>query len=226
MQVVNHATLKLYQVQMFTDNMVRFVGNGHRLSVIRWKSSTNKETGVTTPAKSAMCVSLPKIEFAIEPECLRESVNDYLEAQQDLIVRQQIDKWFAEHSNVILSEIYINPELVSVEGLQVFHASNSIGGKLSEELIKSWFDEVLYKPLEERIALLPGINDTTLKAAMMQHRDLLAKLASPKASFNERIADQMIKAINTVNEDSMVKASLLRKLNGFKMKDEELLAVL
>lgn len=223
---VSHATLKAYQVQMFTDNMIRFVGAGQRLAIIRWKSSTDKETGIKTEAKSAMCVSLPVLEFEIEPMEVKASVKDYLEKQQDLIIRQQIDKWFVEHRNVVISEIYINNELLGFEGLQVFHASSVIGGKLSEELIKNWFDEVLAGPLELRIAGLPGITDITLKKAMEQHKMLLSKLASPKASMNEKIAEQLIRVVNVVEDDSMVKDSLLRKLNGFKASEEELLAVL
>jgi hypothetical protein len=227
MQAVSQATLVPYEVKVWNENMVKFVGANQRLAVIRWKTTTDKETGIKSAPKSAMCVSLPVLEFAIEPVELTASVKDYLESQQDVIVRKIIDNHFSQNENVTLKEIIIPPAFLNVDGLAEFFKLTSTNGKISEEQIKSWFDSNLAEKLEIRLAALPGINDDILKKAMFQHKSLLAKLASPKAVISEKMAEQLLKVVTLDPDDfSGVKEALVNKLNGFKAKDEDLLASL
>lgn len=220
------AALKPYQVSTFTDNSFRFCPAGHRLSVIRWKETTDKVTGVKKPAKSAVCVPVPLVAFEIEPAGLSESVKEFLESQQDLIVRGAIDRWFTENANCMLADILIDPFSLTVEGIARFGANNAIGAKLSVELVRSWFEAYLQEPLELKLAALPEATDAMVEKAVKQHRELLEKLASPKAIMGEDITRQLIKVVGFVEEDTSVKGALLRKLNGFLVKDEELLMAL
>lgn len=218
-----HAMLHPYKVSTFTDSSVKFCPNGFRLSVIRWKQTTDKLTGKVTPAKSAVCVPVPVVVFAVEPASLADSFATYVADQQDLIIRGQIDRWFSEHSNVMLSEIDINLGSVSAEGLQTFHLQNMVGGKLSSEVINEWFDLEVSGKLEEKLAQIEGINDLTLKAAIKQHRDILARLASSKVALTEKITDQLLKVVRLAEGETMIKDTLIKKLVSFKAKDEELL---
>lgn len=229
MQAISQATLVPYEVKVWNENMVKFVGANQRLAVIRWKTTTDKETGVKTAPKSAMCVSVPSIsqEVEIEPASLKESVVSYLEAQQDMIIRKIIDNHFDNNTNVTLKDIVIIPSWLDADGLAHFYTINSTNGKLSEDQIKIWFDTNLAEKLEIRLAALPGITDVVLQKSLLQHKMLLAKLASPKAVLSEKMADQLLKVASLDPEDfSGVKEAIVNKLMSFKAKDEELLASL
>lgn len=228
-QVVGSATHIPYEVKVWNENSEKFLGAGQRLAVIRWKTVTDKETGVKTAPKAAMCVSLPAIsqEIEIEPVCLKETVISYLEDQQDLIMRKIIDNFFIENVNVVLKEIVVNPAFLNSEGLSAFYNLNATNGKVSEVQIKDWFTLNVKEHLEIRLSNIPNMTDEVLKKAVEQHKNLLMKLASPKAVISEKIADQLLKVVNLNVEDfSGVKEALVRKLVSFKAKEEELLASL
>lgn len=230
-QVVGNgnATHVPYEVKVWNENSEKFLGAGQRLAVIRWKTVTDKETGVKTAPKAAMCVSLPAISQAveIEPACLKESVISYLEEQQNLVVRKVIDNWFQDNTNVSLREIVVNPAFLTPEGLSAFYNLNATNGKVSETQIKDWFIGNVQEELELRLSNIPSMTDEVLKKAVNQHKELLMKLASPKAVFSEKIADQLLKVVTLNVEDfSGVKEALIKKLVSFKAKEEELLASL
>lgn len=229
MQPVNHGTHVPYEVKVWNENSEKFLGNGQRLAVIRWKTVTDKETGVKTAPKAAMCVSLPSInmEIEIEPATLKETVVSYLEGQQDLIVRKIIDNHFVDNVNTTLKEIVVNPAFLNPEGLSAFYNLNATNGKISEDQIKSWFAQNIQSELEIRLSNIPSMTDEVLKKAVEQHRSLLIKLASPKSVISEKIADQLLRVVQLNTEDfSGVKEALVRKLMSFKAKEEELLASL
>lgn len=226
---MSNAALVPYEVQVWSENSVKFLGAGMRLAVIRWKTVTDKDTGSKISPKAAMCISIPAIsqEVEIEPACLKETVIDYLQGQQDLILRKIIDNHFAENSNTTLKEIVVNPAFLNINGLAAFYNLNATNGKVSEVQIAEWFMGNIKDELELRLSNVAGMTDVVLKKAVEQHKMLLMRLASPKAVISEKIAEQLLKVVMLNNEDfSGVKEALVRKLGSFKAKEEELLASL
>jgi hypothetical protein len=179
----------------------------HRLSVVRWKATKEQPK-----ARSAMYVSVPKLELTIQPEVLKAAMQQAFEDLQDNYIRARIEADL-EVSPTSQPKSFDTSDL-EADAVASWAAETAVSGKLSKDAITNWFNEDLKASLEETFASLPNMDDEKLTKALAQYQEAITKLASPQASMPVKIAEQMSKAISLAPE-SKIKSQLGRKLEKF-----------
>lgn len=213
-------TQTTYLVRPHTDSMVP-EHKSHRLAIIRWKASKKEPT---KKVHASRAVSIPQVALTIVPECLAASLRDAFEDLQDEVLRNIIEQRLEKDPNV--APFTITDDDISPSSVAAYQAAQAANGRLSTDLLEAWFDQDLEAKLATALdtavaAVADPANDEQVNqranrilAAVKQHRDVITKLASPRASIPEKVATQLLKAV-ALADDSKVRTSLLTKLTAF-----------
>lgn len=206
-----------YLLNIKTDSSVA-ANTTHRLCVLDFKTPSDKKADSNYRKPASRCVSIPRINLAIEPSILQDAMLAAFEEMQDTLIRSifttALDASRDGNPIVTILDADISPEAVAT-----YCAEKAISGKLSAEKIGAWFDAYLADDLELALANAMSLPDEPteeeqkkLTAAISQHRSMLCKLAGP-VQMPEKIALQLTKAVNCMSapQDKIAK-QLLSKL--------------
>lgn len=164
---------------------------GQRLAKITYK--TDKESGTK---KDSKCVSIPMVAseaITASIDKLMPHLVTYMQDVQDKIIRGLVDS----------GKETVHDDEISVAACIEFLDSESTGGRLTKEMISSWFDSTLADKLTVAFADKLGVSDTPtaddeakITAAITQYKDKFSSLAGGKTSYSPEIADRLQKALS------------------------------
>lgn len=190
--------------------------SGQRLSVVNYRTVTNKESADFNSKKPSLCVSLP----VISPEDVKSSLPllmpaliDYLASVQDKIIRPMID---AGSKSILASDVGINS---IVEFLQ---DSSGTGERLTKEVIGAWFSESIADTLMLTLASKLGIPDSReptqnesdkIEAIVTEYKDKICALAGGKTSYNEKLAVSIKKCLDLAGSEDVMASKFHAKLD-------------
>lgn len=203
---------------------------GERLSVVTFKTPSDKKDDPSYKRPDARCVSLPKLQLSVIPQILSDALQQCLEDLQDAVVRKIVVAALDEGKNVIT----VHDSQIGFEAIAEYAKEQAAGGKLNKELIEDWFDaEVADKlTLSLATALKVGENPTPeqekkIADAVTMYRDVFKSFSAPKAGVSPRIAAQMKKALDLAeNREHRVFKSLALKIAAhMEQKDPQLIGL-
>lgn len=219
-----------YVVGIHTDS-TKPTNESHRLSVIAFKTPSDKKNDATYKRPVTRSVSVPQITLTIQPDVIRDALQAAYYDLQDQVIREIVVSSLdagMQAADGTLKKIVIDSNQISLEACAAFYARKSIGTKLSKDMLASWFDSDLATQLE--LALISALKlpeqpapeeQAKLDAAVKQHRNLIVSLAAPTASLPDHITKQLQRAVNLA-DDSPVKTTLSDKLHRFLKPVEEI----
>jgi hypothetical protein len=208
-------TTKQYQTKLHTDSSIAD-NKDHRLAVIRWKTPSDKKDDPSFRKLPTRCVSIPRTSLMVEPEVLRSAMVQAFEDMQDEVIRALILEGISNGDN----NPYITAEQVSEEAVAAFITAKAISGRLSGELLQSWYNTNLKDKLTLALGNAMKLPDNPsaeqsqrLEKALEQHSKLIQSLASPRASMPENICKQLKKAVSLAEDDGKIKGQIIAKLD-------------
>lgn len=209
--------LRPFQPVMYTDGMENRVMEGYRLSLITWKHTEKQAATPGYQRKPAVCVAVPRIALAVEPECLQAAMLEALEKLQDQAVRDCIVSAIEVESGINMQSIVIPQELGTPAGLAASLEVKASVGRLSKSSLEAWFDARIATSLVDAVvANLPAESDPSVSVRQVEKaRMAIASLASPRVVMPRKVAEQLQKAINMAPEGDKVKEQLTKKLDFF-----------
>lgn len=216
-----HDVTKL-PVRLFIDGMKAI--EGFRLCVLRWKAMKD------TPKLSAdRVVQVRKIILTVQPAVLQAALLEAFEGMQDAFIRETVEAAI----NAGQQAIEIDQSSLSAESIAAWNNERSTGsGKLSGDIIKTWFDNALHDQLFIGLCLAKGIDDATatpdqlsvIEKAVDQHKQLFTKLASPTFTIgNEGTINQLLKAVSLASTDDTTTVRIANRVTAMKNKQEIIL---
>ena len=225
-QTVVNKLVPFHVAMLLTDSEKR-LPDGFRLSVVRWKTPSEKKNDPSYKVRPAVCVAIPALKIEVKPESVATAMQEAFEELQDNVIAATINARIAADTGINLATIEIESNSVTYDGIAAWAAQKAISGRLSKDAIGTWFDMVLKSELELKLAEIPEITEERLNKAVLQHRKMLQDLASPKASMPVKLAEQLQRALNLVSGTDKVKETLNNKLETFlkPTEYEELLGI-
>lgn len=200
----------------------------HRLAIFRWKETTDKKTKAKVPALSAaLFCSVPKLELAVEPDCLSKAVTTAVEELQDSYMKERVEQDILAGTSPVRS---FHASDLTPEALATWYATTQqTAGKLSQELIDDWFTETMKPALQEALAQLPSIQaggDSALEKSTNARLVGFRKVAAPTFSMVENDASQLLKALSLLDslEDDKVGSKLHQRLTAYMTPNSELIS--
>lgn len=222
-----------YNVTIHTDASAALDAN-HRLSIIRFKTPTDKKDDKTYSRPVARCVSVPHVVLMIQPDSIKAALTACYEELQDAVIREIIVQALEAgptDSTGKLRVITVSDEQLSYEAVAAYSARVAVSGKLSAKVLQDWFDTDLKDNLTVALAAVLKLPDeptsdqlAKLEAAVMQHRSMIASLASPKAQMPEKLTKQLNRAV-MLAEQSKIRDSITAKLAAFLQPKEVALSL-
>lgn len=192
--------------------------SGQRLSKVTYKTVTNKEDPLYGIKRESKCVSLPMIPVAdvmSNIQALAPVVVEYLHSVQDKIVRERID---AGALNIAMADVSI---AACIEYLE----SNSESGRLTKEVVASWFNETIAEPLAVTLADRLGVSATPtdaesakILAVVDAFKGKVAALAGGKTAYEPKVCTSLISALNLAPSGDVLATRFTARLN--KMIEE------
>lgn len=188
------------------------VREGYRLAVIRYKETKNAD-GSKKPAQPARSVELPIVAISVNPPELRVALQEAVNELQDNVVRSHLEQ-LAEGTISPQQQPHVTWSQINHAGISSWCEQNAATGKLSKEAIGAWFDAELEEPLGLAFIAAGITDETKMAAAIAAYRGTIVSLASPRASYPQDKAQQLIKAINKA-APSKTREQLLTKATAF-----------
>lgn len=191
-----------------------------RLVVLNYKQ-TDEMTKAGKKKPPSYCVSIPKLTISVSPATLNAVLLKAAEEMQDDLIRSLID--VARAGMQTLPALFsINPSDITTEMVAAYQSQKTGNGHLSKDKLEAWFKIAVQEALE--IALVTKKSDITqeqLSKVVSDYRSVISSLASPRANLSETLQNQIRKALDLVTDESdTTKASLLVKLDAFRVKTE------
>lgn len=209
-----------YNVVMFTASSETLTPEGYRMVRVGWKETEDKVRKIKVPARSAVCVYIPVLQLSPLPEVLQTTLQAAFEEMQKAAITAFINGKIAENTSVNTTSIKIPAELVTMEGIAAFDATERTNKRLSTESIKAWFDASLANVLEAAfVASNPSLSNEVLRKVVAEHKEVLSKLASPRSTMPLKLARDLIQAVE-LSDASLMKVTLIEKLTEFTKPKE------
>lgn len=223
----------MYQVTLFTDSSKpsSTASTPHRLCKITFKEMPEKDadgnivknadgTKKVKHKHANRCVSIPCINVMIQPDSIKEALQDKFNDLQDAVIKEfviaALDAGLQDSSGK-LKPIVISDEQISLEACAKFHAASNTG-KLSKDVLNEWFTSDLADNLMVKLAAamkLPAeptaAQLAALEAGTAEYKAMFAGLAAPKATLPIALAKQLNAALKLAT-DSRIKVTLADKL--------------
>jgi hypothetical protein len=205
-------------------------GTNQRLSVVAFKTPSDRKDDPTYKRPDARCVSVPKLELSVTPQILKDSMQQALEDLQDAAIRKIVVAAIDEGKNVIT----VHDSQIGFESIAEFAKLEAANGKLNKDLIEDWFDSDIGDELTLALASAMKVGSSPtpeqekkIAAAVTNYKSVFKSLAAPKAGLSPKIAQQMQKAlVHAKNkEDRVYKALSLKLTASLDQKDPELVGL-
>ena len=211
-------------------NVIGYTGKekalaGQRLSKVTYK--TDKESGVK---KDSKCVSIPLVTGASDVipniDLLIPAICDYLQTVQDKIVRERIE---AGSSVVTGEDIGM---LAVVEWLE--NQGNDGSGRLTKEVVGSWFSENVADELAMVLAEKMGVSAVPTDAESAQilrvvdtFKEKVSALAGGKTSYPAALAVSLKKCVEMAPAGDSLRGKFVARLDKMiAIKEVDLLNLL
>ena len=196
---------------------------GQRLSKVGYKSSKSN-----TARFASVCVSVPKISFDAlsesQIESLKPQLIEILNSAQDGIIRSLYESSEGQLKTISDSEISINSCIAYLQ-------SESSGGRLTKDLLDSWFDSNIRDNLMVVIADKLKFDDITEENSpvILKHvgvyKELIQSLSSPRTILQPIQLSSIKKVLELNPNDDEISKKLIARIQMMeeKPKLEELL---
>ena len=203
---------------------------GCRLSVITFKTPSDKKDDPEYKRPDARCVSVPKLTLSCTPQIVGEALLQALEDLQDAVIRSIVVAAISEGKNVI----NVHDDQISYEAIAEYAKQQAAGGKINKDLIEQWFDESLADKLTLALADAMKVGDKPtpeqekkIADAVTMYKDVFKQFSAPKAGVSPRIAKQMQKALEHAEnkEDRVYKALALKLAAHAEQQDPNLIGL-
>ena len=195
--------------------------DGQRLAKVTYK--VDKKTGVKPDSKA---VSIPMIKWsdltANHVTALQGEFLAVVHKAQDSIVRAKVESGASS----------INDADISLDAVVQYLLEES--GRMTGEVIRGWFSDTLKEPLMLAFASKLGIAEDAAPTAEQEdklakvikgYEDSFARLASGAATFNDAQKQNMLKALELVEEDDSFVVRFTERLSKVKSDDDLLMAL-
>lgn len=185
------------------NDVVKFVSGksvplpGQRLAKVVFKTPRGENAG---EKKDSVCVSVPFIldsEIAGSINALMPHVAEMIYKVQDSIIREKV----LEGATVIANSD------ISLKEVLWYLDAESIGDRLTKEIITAWFEEELQDTLTVAIGDKMGISDTPTEAqakmisqTIAAYKGSFAACAGGKTWFEEKKVKNLQKALEFVSD--------------------------
>ena len=208
----------IHSVQGYTSGKTKPL-DGQRLAKVTYK--VDKTTGIKPESKS---VSIPVTGWSeIEPflNALKPSIIELVHGAQDKIVRSKVESGATS----------VCDDDLAMSAVITYLTTES--GRMTGEVIRSWFTETLRDPLMLAFASKLGIPEdaapsseqaSKLEKIIKGYEDSFAKMASGAASFNELQKVNLLKALELADSDDSMVTRFTERLS--KKSDDDLLMAL
>ena len=203
---------------------------GHRLSVVAFKTPSDKKDDPSYKRPDARCVSVPKLEINVTPQVLQDALHQALEDLQDAVIRKIVVAAIDERKNVIT----VHDTQIGFEAIAEHAKLEAAGGKINKELIEDWFDTDLADELT--LALAAAMNydpvkngaepaiEKKLADSVTGYKEVFKQFSAPKAGVSPKIAAQMEKALALAkNKEHRVHKALTLKVQAHKEQKDPVL---
>jgi len=197
---------------------------GQRLIKILYKTPSKGDA----PKKQSMCVSVPKLDAALNDAQLARLVphiEAMLEAAQDGIAR---DVWESK-------AMAVTTEQLSIDACIDWLDSESQGDRLTSEKVKAWFAESIADTLAvafiDKLGFGDSPDESQLKKvgqAVNVYCDKFASMAGGKTSFAPDVATKLLDVLELIPDQDVGTIGARFKVRLAKMKtaaDDMLLAL-
>lgn len=191
---------------------------GQRLSKVTYKTVTDKTSELYGVKRESKCVSLPLVktdDVVANIVALAPAVVEYLHTVQDKIVRERVD---AGAGHITMQEISI---AACVEWLD----SNSESGRLTKEVVATWFKDTIEEPLAVVLADKLGVSDTPtddesnkILAVVDAFKGKIASLAGGKTAYEPKVCKSLLNALELAPAGDVLATRFTARLN--KMIEE------
>lgn len=201
-----------------------------RLSVITFKTPSDKKDDPTYKRPEARCVSVPKLQLSVTPQILSDALQQALEDLQDAVIRKLVVAAIDEGKNVIT----VMDSQIGFEAIAEYAKAEAAGGKLNKELIADWFDEALGDKLTLALADAMKVGEKptpdqekAIANAVTNYRNVFQSFSAPKAGVSPKIAVQVKKALDLAEnkEHRVYKALALKVAARLDAEDPELVGL-
>lgn len=195
---------------------------GQRLVSLWFKQSKEqKEKGLE--AHKPVAVSIPSLTLTdSETLSLKSYLVGYIQEVQNKIVRSKVEE----------GSTFIQDSDISLQACIEFLEEDSKGARLSGEAIGEWFSNTLADVLTVAFAERLGVSDipteyetSKLSALVGMYKAKFASLASPKTSYSKEITQNLLKALELVDEDDALKVRFTKRLEGMTQSSIEFLGL-
>lgn len=191
---------------------------GQRLSKVTYKTVTDKNSEFYGIKRDSKCVSLPLVQVSdvvANINALAPAVVEYLHSVQDKIVRERVD---AGASSISRNEISI---AACVEWLE----SNSESGRLTKEVVATWFADTIAEPLAVVLAEKLGVGETPsdeesnkILAVVDAFKGKVSSLAGGKTAYEPKVCKSLLNALELAPAGDVLATRFAARLN--KMIEE------
>lgn len=212
-----------YTVMLHTDNS-KPASATDRLAVIRWKATKDKNDKPVAARFANRCVSVPRTIISVIPDCLRDALTAAFYDAQDELIRSLIEEHLERDRNAAtftLSDYQINASAVSS-----FYAEKELTGRLSKDMLETWFDTSLSDALAAAFARKNNVaaNSEQVSKVVINYRAFIAGLSAPRASYSETVLTNIEKAISLADQSDPLRSQLLAKITKLRTPKEQILA--
>lgn len=203
--------------------------HGQRLAKVTYKTVTDKESPLCGIKRESKCVSLPLVaatDVIANVTVLAPAICEYLQTVQDRIVRERIDMGAA---SIAMDEI-------SIAGCIEWLENNSESGRLTKEVVATWFQDTISESLAVVLADKLGVSavptdaeSAKILAVVDQFKAKISSLAGGKTSYEPKICKSLLNALELAPAGDVLAtrfAARLNKLVEESKANEDLLALL
>lgn len=222
---------KVCHVYPYTPTLEAQNITGYRNVVIRWKSRT-LEDGTKVPAHTPVLVSVPVYEVVCADGRLQGMMQDAYDSAQDTLVRAHIEAEMAVNYNLTsygILESALAPDMVVLHYDDMNKDGRSGGGKLSKDLIGSWFVCALENKLAAAFLEKSGTSENGLTVAQIQkledavgrYKESFMRLAAPSVKLKGNVLDQLSRALSICEDGDVMVTRLAGVITKARnVKDE------
>lgn len=195
-------------IHLLTTDNAPVAPSGFRTITFWWK--TSKKTGKMLSPKRYSHVPVLSLPVMDDKSQMALFIRNSVENAQDDYLKGLIEDWINNGQTVSqFSDQQLNLSAV----MDDFFSARKTGGRLNGDDIEEWFisdmAETLMLAIQKK---LPEKNDEEIAKIMENYRDKYKKLASGAVKYPVPVAENLLKNINGVELDSVIKGKLVKRL--------------
>lgn len=188
--------------------------SGQRLAKVGYKSSKQN------PAKfPSVCASVPRIaDEMIEENVsrLKDHFRGFLETAQDGIFKSLYE---SRGGNMDA----ITDEDISIDAIIGFLEAESTGGRLTKELVYSWFDmqanDAVIAVISDKLGFPEQMNEDQMEVVSKHrnaYREVFASLSGGKTMLNAKQINGLRTVLELIEPESDVQVKLTKRINAIE----------